>query len=44
MLCRHVADVELQQPAVAAREVDDGRRIVGVNVDLDELGLADDQH
>ena len=44
VLRRHIADVELQQLAVAPREVDHAGRVVGVHVHLDELGLTDHEH
>src|SRR6266851_4704789 len=44
VLRRHVTDVELEQLAEAACQGDDPGRVVGVHVDLDELGLADDEH
>ena len=44
MLGRHVADVELEHFAVAAGQSDDPGRVVGVDVHLHELRLANDQH
>src|SRR6266851_2955136 len=44
VLRRHVADVELHQLAVAARQVDDTRGVVGVDVHLDQLWLPDHQY
>src|SRR6266851_1818928 len=44
VLRRHVADVELHQLAVAARQVDDARGVVGVDVHLDQLWLPDHQY
>ena len=44
MLGRHVPHVELLQPPEAAGQADHARRIVGVDVHLDQLGLPHHQH
>src|SRR4029077_3273998 len=44
MLRRHVADADLHELAVATGQVDDPGRVVGVDVDFHQLGLADDEH
>ena len=44
MLRGHIADVELEKLAEPPRERDDTGRVVGVDVDLHQLGLADHQN
>ena len=44
VLGRHVTHIQLQELPVATCEVDDARRVVRVDVDLHQLGLADNEH